>query len=144
MAAPDGVMAGYAAIPVVQGATAVQGGRIAQTLEAPGLSEVASVPVKLRFDLEAKNGVRPCLCGNNHVIWHDGEPVDPFVLSVWADDGRLALRREVFNQGKSLLAMTPLERAFSARWPIAREAGSAHIPEWALPKEVAATFDDNA
>ncbi len=156
MASANGVTAGYAAIPVSQTITGIQSNR-AQKLAVSGLSEVATIPGsgilgggrKLRFNLEDKSGLHPHLVGQNHVVWHDGEPLDPFVLGVHADpeqaDGepRLVLRREVFGEGKRLLDMTPLERIYSARWPISRQINSSgSIPAWALPKEAAVGLDD--
>ena len=32
--------------------------------------------------LDAPDGTRPHLVGENHLVWEDGEPIDPFILAV--------------------------------------------------------------
>ena len=37
------------------------------------------------LDLLEKNGTKPFLNGENHLVWHDGEPIDPFILAIISD-----------------------------------------------------------
>lgn len=94
----------------------------------------------LRIDLDTKHGQTPYLFGDNHLVWRDGEPIDPFILAATLDrDGERIdlLRREVFNDGVSLANMTPLQRALSGRGPLPniwriKKDGKLQFPDWVI------------
>jgi hypothetical protein len=105
----------------------------------------------LTVDLRSKDGVVPFHNGYNHLVWADGEPIDPFVLSVAATgsgDGERQelLRREIFNKGLTLMEMDPLQRMYSSRGPSGFDS-YANIPPWAIAmlsaEEQAALADAN-
>jgi hypothetical protein len=147
MVAASAAVAGYRPIGVMQSSGAVQTSGVQQTLEIDGLSAVLSPEVTnllgagrtIRVDLSPKGGVRPFLNGSNHLVWRDGEPIDPFVLSVTIDrpagasgaGPTLLAEREVFNEGRTILDMSPLQRLHSSRAPVGFDGNFAHIPEWA-------------
>jgi hypothetical protein len=111
--------------------------------------EILGAGRKLRVDLREKNGVKPFYNGMNHLVWQDGEPIDPFILRMTADPvpqspdpvlqeapaypPSLVLQREVYNRNLSLLEMTPLQRLLSSRGPCGLQRNSGSIPEWAFP-----------
>jgi len=93
---------------------------------------------RLRVDLLAKKGINPYLYGSNHLVWQDGEPIEPFVLAVLADVAgahasatpTLVFQREVFSGGLTLPEMSPLERINTARAPCGFDYTQS-IPLWA-------------
>lgn len=138
---------GYVPLSIMSSTGAVQTSGVQQELAIQNLAEVISLSAeevvdggrKIRMDLLEKDGQVPFLNGLNHVIWQDGEPIDPFVLSVWTDppEGVMDsqrptpfLEREIFNQGCSMLDMEPLERIYSSRGPSGFDSVGS-IPEWA-------------
>lgn len=133
--------AGYVPIASMQPAASPDG--VAFTSQVVGLQPLLAVPAsdvvgadgRILVDLLAKDGVRPFLNGENHLVWRDGEPIDPFVVSVRASaegGGEVEfLRREVFNEGRSLREMDPLQRLNSGRGPTGFD-GYASWPDWAL------------
>ncbi len=127
-----GASAGYVPLQVMQ-STGVQTSGVQQTLQVEGLHELLTFTPdgSLKVELEDKDGRKPFLNGMNHLVWQDGEPIDPFVLSV-STDSELLLRREVFNQGRALLEMEPLQRLLTSRQPCGFDADLSHIPDWAL------------
>ncbi|MCH7801240.1 MAG: hypothetical protein IIC24_06815, partial [Chloroflexi bacterium] len=150
---PDSVAnAGYVPLQIMQSTGAVQASGVQQTVEVQGFQSLLNLTPeeifgdgrRLRVDLLEKNGIRPFLNGNNHLVWQDGEPLDPFILAVQTgpsngsaqDDSQLVFQREIFNtksDGQSLtfLEMSPLQRLFSARGPVGFDPDLNHIPEWA-------------
>lgn len=84
--------------------------------------------------LEAANGTRPHLVGENHLVWEDGEPIDPFIVAVTigTNGGESAIelfRREIYNDGLDLMRMDPQQRARSLRGPVAFDQ-LTNAPDW--------------
>jgi hypothetical protein len=93
----------------------------------------------IKIDLLDKNGVKPFLNGQNHLVWKDGEPIDPFIISILVESSsnikdkretESLFQREVFNQDVSILEMHPLQRILSSRGPCGFDTVE-NIPEWA-------------
>lgn len=148
-----GAIAGYKPIQTLSSTGAVQASGVQQDLAVHGLHEVVRIGAdsilddgrKLRLFLQSKNGVRPFLNGDNHLIWQDGEPIDPFILEVYADDpggAQRLFRREVFNQGRSIREMEPYERLRTCRGPAGFDSVS-HIPAWARTDEVRSALGED-
>lgn len=137
-----GATAGYVPIGTMSSTGAVQASGVQQVLQIDGLHPLLSVAggallsgdEQVWVDLLTKDGVRPFLNGLNHLVFQDGEPIDPFVLALVAgpDGGpwQPLVQREVFNDGRSLMDMSPLERLYSARWPVGFDS-VANLPPWA-------------
>ena len=137
--------AGYVPLQVMQSTGAVQTSGVQQVLQVDGLNELMTLPARevvlddgrLLVELLDKGGQKPFLNGVNHLVWQDGEPIDPFILAVLAEKRagtgapQLLLRREVYNGGHDLLEMSPLQRLLSARQPCGFDGNLANIPEWA-------------
>jgi hypothetical protein len=134
----------YVPLAVQQSPAGVLTIGVQQRAEVRGLNPiVALAPAdvvgsegSLRVDLLPVDGRMPFLGGYNHLVWQDGAPIDPFVLSVVAEtsDGDAPvelLRREVFNEGRTLLEMDPLQRLLSSRAPCGFDF-DADVPGWAL------------
>lgn len=134
-----GATAGFVPLQVMQSAGAVQTSGVQQVLQVNGLHTLIRYPVSavsetpLRLNLLEKNGIRPFLNGDNHLVSKDGEPVDPFILALTDDQHQLLFRREIFNEGKTLLEMNPLERLETARWPTGFDSNLGDIPAWLAP-----------
>jgi hypothetical protein len=151
MVANGAVTAGYAPLSVMSSLGAVQAQGVQMDLQVQNLLPVFSLRSegllgpgrKLRMNLEEKDGVRPFLNGNNHLTWRDGEPIDPFVLAVLDDKGNgppaLLFKREIFNEGQSLMAMSPLQRANSMRGPVGFDSVD-NLPDWALTDAMRTTI----
>jgi hypothetical protein len=143
MVANGAADAGYMPLSVMSSLGAVQAQGVQMAPRVENLVPVFSIPPeqllgpgrKLRMNLEEKGGVRPFLNGNNHLTWRDGEPIDPFVLSVLEDQGngpfRTLFQREIFNEGRGLMEMSPLQRANSLRGPVGFD-DVQNLPAWAL------------
>jgi hypothetical protein len=136
--APNGdVESGYVPLSVMQSTGAVQTTGVQQELKITGLEEILTLPVAdvlgagLGVDLLSKDGRVPYLNGYNHLVWQDGEPIDPFVFAIVDDAGRSILQREIFNDGLTLMQMSPLQRLDSARGPCGFDSDFSHIPPWA-------------
>jgi hypothetical protein len=134
--------AGFLPLQVVQAQGAVQASGVQQAMTVDGFTSLCDLTPAdivgpdrtIRFDLLPRQGVHPFLNGQNHLVFQDGEPIDPFVLavSVETEHGpRLAFQREVYNRGVSMLDMTPLERIASARAPCGFDFRLAAMPAWA-------------
>lgn len=133
--------AGYMPLSVMQSTGAVETTGVQQDCAVVGLNPVISPCADargLRFELLAKDGVRPFFNGMNHIISQDGEPIDPFVFGVSAvSPGTAAAQpetlfaREVYNDGLTILQMHPLQRLESSRQPCGFDSVS-NIPGWAL------------
>lgn len=144
MSVQGSAQVGYVPLGVMSSTGAVQTSGVQQQLKVGGFAEVDRLTPaqimggdrKIRIDLLRKDGSVPFLNGLNHVIWQDGEPIDPFILSVSADadDGgadRLSLfRREIYNEGTSVFEMEPLQRTLSSRAPVGFDS-VGNIPAWA-------------
>ncbi len=126
--------------------SAVDTSAVDKTLDITGLTELCRFKPadvtgderrKVRIDLLEKAGFKPLLLGENHLIWQEGEPVDPFILAVLVDTSAneqepdLAFSREIYNEGKRLIEMTPYERTLSARGPLGFEDKVTNVPTWA-------------
>jgi hypothetical protein len=142
--------AGYVPLQVMQSTGAVQTSGVQQQLQVTGLidllnlsrQELASHGASARMYLRPKGERWPFLNGNNHLVWQDGEPIDPFVFAVLSEQQSdesafptLLFQREVFNEGLSLLEMSPLQRLLSARGPCGFDADLSHVPAWAMPAD---------
>jgi hypothetical protein len=89
---------------------------------------------RLGIDLLEHAGTRPYLHGENHLVWEDGEPIDPFVLAVTLATNSEAsstelFKREIYNEGRSLMQMDPQQRARSLRGPVAFDQFT-NAPDW--------------
>lgn len=131
--------AGYVPLSVPRPTSAADRSGVPYDCKITGLNPVMSPgdAAALRFDLLARDGMRPFLNGMNHIISQDGEPIDPFILSVSAvpsgaaDVNRQMLfKREVFNAGLNMLEMHPLQRLESSRQPCGADR-VRNIPDWA-------------
>jgi hypothetical protein len=138
----DQVTAGFVPLQVLQSVGAAQANGVQQAMSVQGFSSLLDLPPSeivgpgrdIRVDLRPSGGVRPFLNGQNHLVFQDGEPIDPFVLAVSADSEhgpQLAFQREVYNQGTSMLQMMPLERIGSGRVPCGFDFDFGNIPAWA-------------
>lgn len=146
----SGASAGYVPLQVMSSQGAVQASGVQQKMEVQGLSSVAQLKPDdlglgtLRMFLENKGGIRPYGVGENHLVWQDGEPIDPFILSLHADSGKGApsplLSREIFNRGKTIMEMAPYERLLTGRGPVGFDDVS-NIPPWALTDEIKAIIN---
>lgn len=160
LAASGQANAGYVPLQVMQSTGAVQTSGVQQDLRIQGFNEVLSLNPGdilgdnhiIRMYLREKNGVKPFLNGANHLVWQDGEPIDPFILSTWVDRSsngdephkpELLFQREIFNDGLSLLEMSPLQRLLSARGPCGFDADLSHIPAWAMSDSERQSVFDN-
>jgi hypothetical protein len=147
----DGATAGYVPLSVMSSLGAVQAQGVQTDLQIQNLAPIFRVTAeellgaskKLLLKLEEKNGVRPFLNGNNHLTWRDGEPIDPFILAVLEDTGSAApsllFQREIFNEGLSLMEMSPYQRAESMRGPVGFDSVN-NLPGWAVSKEMREMF----
>lgn len=84
--------------------------------------------------LDAADGTRPHLVGENHLVWEDGEPIDPFILAVTmaTDDTKPSVelfRREIYNEQLTVMQMDPQQRACSLRGPVAFDQFT-NAPDW--------------
>lgn len=143
----DGASAGYRPLQVLQSSGAVQTTGVQQDLVVEGLHKVAGAALPRDADhsfqlfLSSKDNVRPYLVGDNHLIWQDGEPIDPFVLGIYAGAASpsaqpaLLMRREVYNEGLTLREMEPYQRLLSCRGPAGFDS-VGNIPSWAVTPEV--------
>jgi hypothetical protein len=146
--------AGYMPLSVMQSTGAVETSGVQQDCTVVGLNPVLSPcgdARGLRFELLAKDGIRPFFNGMNHIISQDGEPIDPFVFCVSAISPSTAaaqpetlFAREVYNEGLTILQMHPLQRLESSRQPCGFDS-VGNIPGWALtaltPEEQALMAD---
>lgn len=147
MASATDTELGYIPLSQMQSTGAVQTSGTQFDLSIEGMHEVwQCTPEKvteasekqIRIDLRDKNGKKPLLLGENHLVWKDGEPIDPFILSIRRDTSdtteestALEFEREIFNGNDiSMIQMTPLERLRSRRGPTGFDS-VANIPAWA-------------
>ncbi|HEX4307481.1 MAG TPA: ferritin-like domain-containing protein [Solirubrobacterales bacterium] len=133
----EGATATYMPSGILNSTGAVQTTGVQLNMVVSGLDELLSVSAaeivgpdeRIRMALLPKDGQWPFQNGYNHLVWRDGEPIDPFVLQVRA--GEAGLGREIFNEGHTLLEMTPLQRQLSARGPWGFDGYQA-LPDWVL------------
>lgn len=147
-----GASAGYFPIQVMNSRGAVDTSGVQQKLQMTGLNVVATLSADevgtalgtLHVNLEEKDGVRPFLNGDNHLVWQDGEPIDPFILTVSraTADGKPEplLGREIFNEGLTITQMNPLQRLVSSRAPVGFDEWS-NVPGWARTEPVKAMIE---
>ena len=122
---------GYLPLGVMSSAGAVQTQGVQQVARVTGLEQVETLTAEgVRVGLLPKDGRMPFLNGYNHLVWQDGEPIDPFILAVLGQDGAVAWQREIFNEGKRLLQMSPLQRLYSTRGPCGFDFDLSDIPPW--------------
>ncbi|MEC5145411.1 ferritin-like domain-containing protein [Chitinophaga sp. 212800010-3] len=143
MAAGKNTSVGFVPLQVMQSVGAVQTSGVQQKLAVTGVQSLFNIAPgqitgsdqkKIRMDLLPKNGLNPLLLGENHLVWQDGEPIDPFILAVKMDTGAdapvLLTQREIYNEGKRMIDMTPLERIYTNRAPVGFDSVN-NIPAWA-------------
>ena len=143
VAGADGAANGYAAIGSANSTGAVQAQGIQQLPYVDGLDGVEALPLDpggLRISLLSdEHGRMPFLNGQNHLVSQDGEPIDPFIIALLDGNGSPIYQREIYNEGKALLEMSPLQRLYSLRRPCGYEPDLNGVPAWALemlsPKE---------
>ena len=136
--------AGYMPLQVLNSSGAVQASGVQQKPTVSGFDELLNLSVEdivpggsLPVELLAKGDARPFLNGLNHLVWRDGEPIDPFIFSLGvrdsADNGdtRRLFEREIFNEGKTLLDMSPLQRQNSSRSPVGFDS-YRNLPGWVM------------
>jgi hypothetical protein len=71
---------------------------------------------KLLFDIRKKqDDPIPIFRGVNHVVWKDGEPIDPFTACIKEENGDVLLSRTVLHDLTPILDHTPLQRCLSGR-----------------------------
>lgn len=136
-----GAKTGYAPLQVMKSTGAVQASGVQQYLHIEGLNELASYQAEeinggnpIRFNLLSKDGARPLLYGDNHLVSKDGEPIDPFILSITDSDFNTIFQREIYNEGRHMREMNPLQRVYSARWPTGFDTKLGDIPSWIQKK----------
>jgi hypothetical protein len=148
-----GANAGYMPLQVMSSTGAVQTSGVQQILQISGLNPIASVLLgetegfgrAVRVYLESKNDVHPFLNGDNHLIWQDGEPIDPFVLSLYVDDARQGspsvrlVSREVYNDNRTIRQMEPYQRLLTHRAPVGFDT-IRNLPGWARTPETQPAF----
>ena len=140
-----GAQAGYIPLQVMNSAGAVQTSGVQQILSIEGLNDLVSYPADklngnpFRINLLAKNGIRPLGYGENHLVSKDGEPIDPFIISVADGKFNNLFQREIFNEGKTMREMNPLQRLQTGRWPTGFDGNLSNIPEW-LTKDLPASY----
>ncbi|WP_168211342.1 ferritin-like domain-containing protein [Actinosynnema sp. ALI-1.44] len=133
---------GYVPISEMSSSGAVQTQGVQQLAQITGLSHVDELRAdSLRVSLLPQHGQKPYLNGDNHLIWQDGEPIDPFVLALCKDDGTVIWQREIHNDGKTLRQMSPLQRLQSLRGPCGFDS-YRNVPDWALSSGERALLDD--
>jgi hypothetical protein len=146
MASGEHTKVGHLSLSVMQSTDAVQASDTQTEPSIQGLHEVLRYTPndvieqpeqQIRIDLLDKDGKKPLLLGENHLVWQDGEPIDPFILSISSASNdtsgqhtELEFQREIYNENKSLIDMMPLERILTARGPKGFDSVS-NIPTWA-------------
>ncbi|MFN7935922.1 MAG: ferritin-like domain-containing protein [Bryobacteraceae bacterium] len=139
--------AGYR--PVTTPHAAIMTNSQAYELTVTGLSDLCKIEAAaisknpVQMELQAKKHASAHLVGQNHLVWQNGEPIDPFVLTVQGnvpDVGppELWFQREVYNEGKSILSMTPIQRLYSARWMFGGTPNGL-VPAWVPRSQVRET-----
>ncbi len=137
--------AGFVPLREMNSLGAVQTTGFQQDLNVQGFLELSTVKAEsftngnICLNLRTKGESSPFLNGLNHIVWKDGEPIDPFILAVYQEqvgDNIELFQREIFNtdpeenQEKTLLEMSPLQRAVSSRGPSGFD-DYVNIPDWA-------------
>ncbi|NER97852.1 MAG: hypothetical protein F6J86_29080 [Symploca sp. SIO1B1] len=141
-----GIKLTEASLVVTDGRARVRFAPIKQDLNVKGFLELLTVKAEnitsndICLNLRKKGETAPFLNGLNHIVWQDGEPIDPFILAVYQhqqDEDNIELfQREIFNQTpkddqeKTLLDMSPLQRTVSSRGPSGFDQ-YINIPDWA-------------
>jgi len=135
-----GAVAGYVPLAVMSSAGAVQTAGVQQYLNISGLNDLVKYSADqisgkpFRVNLLEKDGVRPYGYGENHLVSKDGEPIDPFILSITDADFKNLFQREIYNGGKTMQEMNPLQRLESARWPTGFDFNLGDMPDWLTDK----------
>ncbi len=143
--APVG-QAGYVPLQIIQSMGAVQAQGVQRDLTVSGLADLLTVGGdtllgnnrQLRVNLADKGGQKPYFFGDNHLVWKDGEAIDPFILTLLLDDPangpepQLVLSREVYNEDLPMTDFTPLQRAMSMRGTTGFGFDTSVIPPWAV------------
>ena len=123
---------GYVPLSQLSSSGAIQTSGVQQVARVDGLLDLAPLdPGDLTVSLLPRDGRTPFLNGYNHLVWQDGEPIDPFVFAL-LEGGEPVWQREIFNQGRTLLEMAPLQRLLSNRGPCGFDPDLDHIPDWLL------------
>lgn len=102
------------------------------TLQADEIVSAKDGHIRLDLLKDEISGKRPFLNGENHLLWKDGEPIDPYHLSISVDGGKGPnFFRSIFagDKNTTMLQMTPEQREKSKRGPIGFIDN--RIPSWA-------------
>jgi hypothetical protein len=125
---PLGQMSSVGAVQAsgMQNYLAVEGWQELFTLKSQDILQGRPIRMNLLPDL---NGQWPYLVGQNHLVWQDGEPIDPFILTINSDQAVAAdasantvpqqepsiwAGRQIYGD-KSILEMSPVQRIASTR-----------------------------
>ncbi|MGA8429756.1 MAG: hypothetical protein WB729_08040 [Candidatus Sulfotelmatobacter sp.] len=153
MVCGDQAKIGYTPLAVMQSTGAVQTSGVQSDLQIQGFSELLRLTSKdvlgdersIRMFLQKKDGLQPIYVGLNHLVSQDGEPIDPFILSVFIDSKEKSLQeskanplfeREIFNHDRGLLQMSPLQRLQSLRGPCGFDFDPTNLPDWAMSDDL--------
>jgi hypothetical protein len=136
--ATQSATAGLKPLGSMQSTGAVQTSGVQQELAVDGFSKILTLNLKdldpVSINLRDKKGIKPVLQGDNHLMWKDGEPIDPFIISIGLGrdkKNQVIFEREIYNEGLSVREMSPLQRVFSGRGPVGFDKYN-NIPGWAF------------
>lgn len=142
--APVG-QAGYVPLQIIQSMGAVQTQGVQRDMTVSGLADLLTIGAdalpnngRLRLNLVEKAGQKSYFFGDNHLVWKDGEAIDPFILTLLLDDPangpepQLVMSREVYNEDLPMTDFTPLQRAMSMRGTTGFGFDPGQIPPWAV------------
>lgn len=136
----DTAKVSYSTLGVLNSTGAVQASGTQLDLSISGLHDLLNLSAvditgsperKVRVNLRSRpDGRRPYFVGENHLVYHDGEPIDPFIFSIACDgDADSSLSRSVFNEGRALIDFSPIQRIGSQRGPIGFDS-VRNLPPW--------------
>lgn len=130
MVADGKVIAGYTPVGIMNSTGAVQTSGVQTELQIEGLAELATAaPKDVSVNLLSTDREKPYLHGENHLVWKDGEPIDPFIFAFQKNTQNI-VQRAVFNEaGVPMTNFTPIQRLLSSRGPCGFADFS--IPDWA-------------
>ncbi len=122
-------------VGVMNSVGAVQAAGVMKTMQVEGFQPIYhGTPEefgvdKVSVDLLPRDGRRPYHVGENHLIWQDGEPVDPLEFSITDSGGTWG--RKIYGNDVPVEDFEPLQRLKSGRGPVGF-LGADSVPEWAL------------
>lgn len=135
----------YVPYGVMNSVGAVQANGLQMSYQISGLTDLVTLKSedivttkngRIRVDLlkDPITGKRPFLNGENHLLWKDGEPIDPFHLSISVDGSKEPhLFRSIYGgkDNTTILQMTPEQRVAAKRAPIGF-IDNSFIQPWAI------------